>query len=123
MKDGKIFKMTTTTEHKVRYKRYGLLDFKIKNVKKESSVYQKLKNKKDLKNYFFISFKDKTNGITTYANRKHLEICIPKNSSILVNSNQSPPYSTYNEKYSCSLVLYKNTLSISIPTGVKKFHD
>ncbi|MET3046887.1 DUF1684 domain-containing protein [Flavobacterium covae] len=120
MKDGKIFKMTTTTEHKVRHKRCGLLDFK---VKKESSVYQKLKNKKDLKNYFFISFKDKKNGITTYANRKHLEICIPKNSSILVNSNQSPPYSTYNEKYSCSLVLYKNTLSISIPTGVKKFHD
>ncbi|MFK7032051.1 DUF1684 domain-containing protein [Flavobacterium oreochromis] len=124
--EGRIFEMTTTTDRRVKYKVYGVLRFEIDGVKEELFVYQNLElmRRKGFEDYLFLPFKDKTNGIMTYGGGRYLEMRIPKTQFVLLDFNQAyNPYCAYNEKYSCPLVPYENTLSVAIPAGVKKFHD
>ncbi|MGV7106440.1 DUF1684 domain-containing protein [Flavobacterium sp. U410] len=125
-KKEKSFKMKTSTSRTPMYIKYGELHFELEGKSMVLNVYKniELSKKPGFKDYLFLPFLDLTNGETTYAGGRYLDIVIPKSKEVILNFNKAyNPYCAYNHNYSCPLVPRENDLDIAIEAGVKKFHD
>lgn len=125
-KKEKSFKMKTSTSRTPMYIKYGELHFELEGKPMVLNVYKdiELSKKPGFKDYLFLPFLDLTNGETTYAGGRYLDIVIPKSKEVILNFNKAyNPYCAYNHDYSCPLVPRENDLDIAIEAGVKKFHD
>ena len=118
--------MKTSTSRTPMYIKYGELHFELEGKPMVLNVYMdiELSKKPGFKDYLFLPFLDLTNGETTYAGGRYLDIVIPKSKEVVLNFNKAyNPYCAYNHNYSCPLVPRENDLDIAIEAGVKKFHD
>ncbi|PZD79633.1 DUF1684 domain-containing protein [Mesonia sp. K7] len=122
--DALPFFMTTSTERKPLYRKYGEATFEIDGEKYTVEIYQnqRLKYDKKYKDHLFLPFNDLTNGVETYGGGRYLDLTIPKGKTIVLNFNKAyNPYCAYNEKYSCPIPPEANFLNFEIKAGVKAF--
>jgi uncharacterized protein (DUF1684 family) len=121
------FEMATTTDRKPLYKEYGVLQFILKGVDCQLTIYQSQDNLRDekYKNYLFLPFTDDTSGNESYGGGRYMDVMttdITKQKTVVLNFNNTyNPYCAYNEKYSCPLTPRKNHLNIEIKAGIKNF--
>ncbi|MEY3398477.1 MAG: hypothetical protein RL220_1071 [Bacteroidota bacterium] len=126
IKDGKEFKMKTTTTRTPVYVPYGTLKFKVRGKKCELTVYQnkEISAKPGYEDYLFLPFTDLTNGESTYGGGRYLDMRIGDLDKRVLDFNECyNPYCAYNPKYSCPVPPSENSLPLAIEAGVKKFHD
>lgn len=120
------FKMQTSTFRMPFYVKYGELYFNLKGQKLKLNVYQsqELSTSEEYKDYLFLPFTDKTNGITSYGGGRYVDLKIPEGSTITLDFNKAyNPYCAYSGRYSCPVPPSENNLDIAIPVGVKKYHE
>ena len=126
--DTPIFEMPTTTERLPLYRKYGIAHFSLNGEKLELSIYQnqKLMTSFEYADHLFLPFNDLTNGTTSYAGGRYIDLEIPINGSntIIIDFNKAyNPYCAYNHKYSCPIPPAENNLQVAIPTGVKAYGE
>jgi len=122
--NSKWFNMKTTTDEVSRERVYGTLNFKLKGKVYQLNIYQgeELMKTEGFEDYLFLPFLDNTNGYSTYAGGRYINLRIPKGDTIEVDFNSAyNPYCAYNEKYSCPIVPRINYLNLEVNAGVKAF--
>lgn len=117
----KTFKMKTTTERQPEYIKYGYITFKLEGREYKLNLYQniELSKKEAYKDYLFLPFTDLTNGKTTYAGGRFIDLKKPMGKKIIVDFNKAyNPYCAYNHKYSCPVPPPENFLNTEINAGI-----
>lgn len=118
------FKLKTTTDGFVDFRKFGNLIFSIKNSSFKLSVYENLEytDLEGYENYLFLPFLDKTNGYETYGGGRYLDLFLENENEIVIDFNRAyNPKCVYDENYSCPIVPRENFLKIRIEAGVKNF--
>lgn len=112
----------TNTEEVRRYFIFCALNFKLNGT--DLKLYAYVEDTNSVKT-LFIPFRDRSNGKTTYAAGRFLDIPYHGEKSVIeLDFNQAyNPYCHYSHDYSCPLVPFENTLPASIEAGEKKLHD
>lgn len=118
------FEMPTTTDRKPVYVKYGEAYFSIDGEEYKLNIYQnqELIKRPEYVDYLFIPFTDLTNGVSTYAGGRYLDMRIPDTNKIILDFNKAyNPYCAYNGKYSCPIPPAENHLNTEISAGVRDF--
>lgn len=118
------FQMSTTTERKPAYLKYGELYFRLKGKEYKLDLYQNLELTKNsqYKDYLFLPFTDLTNGSSSYSGGRYVDMRIPKTARIILDFNKTyNPYCAYNGKYSCPIPPANNHLDTTVEAGVKDY--
>lgn len=121
-KRQKAFEMKTTTDRKPLYKLYGIATFTLKGETFSLQIYQnqRLKQRKEYKDYLFLPFTDLTGGDGSYPGGRFIDLRIPKGKTIVIDFNKAyNPLCAYNHKYSCPIPPKENHLETRIEAGVK----
>jgi uncharacterized protein len=115
--------MKTTTGVDRTYLIAGELQFQIEGRDCRLTVFEPLPIKgKPHKSYWFIPFKDHTNGEISYGGGRYLELQAENlvDNTIEINFHKSyAPYCAYSEGYSCPIVPDENMLEVAILAGTK----
>lgn len=121
--DALPFAMPTTTSRTSTEVVYGLAEFEIRNTRVQLELYRNVSGEPETAtDDLFLPFLDATNGETSYAGGRYLDLPIPTSDSILIDFNKAyNPYCVYNKKYSCPIVPKVNTIPVAIEAGVKDF--
>jgi len=118
------FNMKTTTDRLSKERVFGILSFELQGQSFKLNVYQgeELMEEEGFKDYLFLPFIDNTNGTSTYAGGRYIDLRIPDGDTIEIDFNSAyNPYCAYNEKYSCPIVPRVNALDINVNAGIKVF--
>ncbi len=118
------FIMKTTTGREPLYVKYGEAHFTIQDTPFILNIYQNqgLKTQPEYEDYLFLPFTDLTNGNSTYAGGRFIDLKIPEGDTILIDFNMAyNPYCAYNDRYSCPIPPEENHLDIEVAVGVKRF--
>ncbi|SDR70518.1 DUF1684 domain-containing protein [Christiangramia echinicola] len=118
------FAMKTSTERLPIYVKYGELYFSLNGKDLKLNVYQNQDLVQDPKyfDYLFLPFTDLTNGDSTYAGGRYIDLRIPESNEVLIDFNKAyNPYCAYSGKYSCPVPPEENDLEVEIFAGVKSF--
>jgi uncharacterized protein len=122
-----FFKLMTSNNQPRDYRQYGLINFTLKGKEYSIPVYQSqgLMAKAEYVDYLFFPFTDLTNGVSTYAGGRYIDLRIPANSTVItIDFNTAyNAFCAYSDKYSCPVVPAKNNLDIEIPVGIKYKSD
>ena len=121
-----FFGMKTTTERITKERVFGILSFNIDNQPFELNVYQgESAGEEDVDaNYLFLPFLDESNGLTTYAGGRYIDLYAPVGDTLIIDFNQAyNPFCAYNDKYSCPIVPRENYIPLSVTAGVKSFKN
>ena len=124
IQNPKWFNMKTTTERLSRERIYAVVTFKLKEKTYKLNIYQgeENMNSDEYRDYLFLPFLDNTNGETSYAGGRYIDLRIPEGNTIEIDFNSAyNPLCAYNEKYSCPIVPRVNYLDLNIEAGVKAF--
>ncbi len=119
-----VFEMATNTARKPEYRIYGHVTFKIHDTLCKLTVYQNIKLKNDPRwgHVLFIPFRDLTNGVTTHAAGRYLDMEKPVSDSVILDFNTAyNPYCAYADRWSCPLVPPENRLPVAVRAGVKEY--
>jgi uncharacterized protein (DUF1684 family) len=119
--DTEWFNMRTTTNRLSKERVFGVLKFELKGQSFQLNVYQgeELMETEGFTDYLFLPFIDNTNGLTTYAGGRYIDLRIPEGNTIEIDFNKAyNPYCAYNEKFSCPLVPRVNYLDVMVEAGV-----
>lgn len=74
--------------------------------------------------YYFVPFKDATNGTETYGAGRFLDFDHLQNDSLILDFNYAyNPYCAYNDRYNCPIPPAENHLPIAIRAGEKRFKE
>jgi uncharacterized protein (DUF1684 family) len=120
--DSTFFAMQTNTSRLSRERVFGILFFNIKGIQVKLKIYQGAENlqTEGLEDYLLLPFLDSTNGLSTYAGGRYIDLRIPTGDSLFIDFNKAyNPYCAYNDKYSCPLVPRGNYIPTPIQAGVK----
>lgn len=120
----KPFYMATTNGRKSQYIKYGEAHFTIDGKPYKLNVYQSLSlmQKEEYKDYLFLPFTDDTNGETTYAGGRYIDLKLPAGNTLQIDFNRAyNPYCAYNHDYSCPIPPRDNYLETKIEAGVKTY--
>ena len=121
-----FFGMKTTTERITKERVFGILSFIIDNQPFELNVYQgESAGEEDVDtNYLFLPFLDESNGLTTYAGGRYIDLYAPVGDTLIIDFNQAyNPFCAYNDKYSCPIVPRENYIPLNVTAGVKSFKN
>lgn len=124
--DTEWFDMKTTTERLTKERIFGILTFELKDEAFQLNVYQgqELIEKEGFDDYLFLPFLDNTNGSSSYAGGRYIDLKIPKGDMIEIDFNSAyNPYCAYDDKYSCPIVPSANYLDVEVEAGVMAFVD
>lgn len=127
--DSPTFEMATTTDRKPLYRAYGILDFTLKGIPCQLTIYQSQDEKEEdpYQDYLFLPFTDDTSGNESYGGGRYMDVMISDeraDGTIVLNFNNTyNPYCAYNKKYSCPLTPRKNYLKLKVLAGVKDFKE
>jgi len=122
--DTEWFNMKTTTDRLSKERIFGILSFELQGQSFKLNVYQgeELMEEEGFKDYLFLPFIDNTNGTSTYAGGRYIDLRIPDGDTLEIDFNSAyNPYCAYNEKYSCPIVPRVNALDINVNAGIKVF--
>jgi uncharacterized protein (DUF1684 family) len=115
--------MKTTTARLAKYRRSGVATFILDGNELELVFYQNVKGAANplFKDYYFLPFKDNTNGEESYGGGRYIDLIIDEGSAdAQINFNVAyNPYCAYNDRYSCPIVPSENYINIEIKAGVK----
>lgn len=122
------FAMPTTTDRLPLYVKYGEAYFTLNGEEHKLNLYQNLHltNDPEYQDYLFLPFTDLTNGKSSYAGGRYVDMKIPVKGSdtIVIDFNKSyNPYCAYNGEYSCPIPPAENHLDLYVKAGVKKFKE
>ncbi|MBT3302299.1 MAG: DUF1684 domain-containing protein [Bacteroidetes bacterium] len=124
IKNGKEFKMKTSTDRLPVYYPYGKLKFSIDGNKYKLTLYKNANAKPEYADYLFLPFTDLTNDDDTYGGGRYLDMEIQDLENPVIDFNQCyNPYCAYNDRYSCPIPPEENFLNLRIEAGVKKFKN
>ena len=124
IQNPKWFNMKTTTDRLSRERIYAVVTFKLKEKTYKLNIYQgeENMNSEEYRDYLFLPFLDNTNGETSYAGGRYIDLRIPEGNTIEIDFNSAyNPLCAYNEKYSCPIVPRVNYLDLNVEAGVKAF--
>lgn len=119
------FEMTTTTDRKPIYQKYGMLTFTIDSKEYQLATYQSLdpKDSEEDKQYVSVPFTDSTSGNESYGGGRYVDLKLPLNPEVILDFNQAyNPYCAYSHRWSCVIPPKENNLDVAIRAGVKKYH-
>lgn len=123
--DAPVFNFPTTTKRIAKYNKYGIITFQIDGKDFELDIYKSSTPNPEYDHYLFLPFLDKTNGKTSYAGGRFVEIFTTdeqKDGTIIVDFNKAyNPYCAYSERYSCPITPRNNSLDIAIEAGVMAY--
>ncbi len=122
--DPVTFKMKTTTDRLPEYRTYARASFELQGKPFVLNLYQNVNfmDSGDLKDYLFLPFTDKTNGVSSYGGGRFIDLKIPKKDVITIDFNKAyNPYCAYNPKYSCPIPPSENHLGLFVEAGVKDY--
>lgn len=122
--ESEWFRMKTNTDRLSKERIYGVLTFEIEGTQYSLNVYQGEENMQTegFEDYLFLPFLDLTNGESTYAGGRYIDLRIPEGDSIEIDFNSAyNPYCAYNELFSCPIVPRQNLINTAIIAGVKDF--
>ncbi|WP_348714402.1 DUF1684 domain-containing protein [Tenacibaculum sp. 190130A14a] len=122
--DSPILNFPTTTERIVMYKKYGTVSFIIDGVTYELAIYKDEFPEKGYENHLFLPFLDKTNGETSYAGGRFIDVLTTdeKEGVLEIDFNHAyNPYCAYSDRYSCPITPRDNYLDIEIEAGVMAY--
>lgn len=120
------FIMQTTSGREPLYVKYGEAHFTLLDKEVVLEIYQNqgLLSQPEFKDYLFLPFTDLTNGDTSYAGGRFIDLRIPNSDTIHIDFNQAyNPYCAYNERYSCPIPPAQNHIDLKIPVGVRKYQN
>lgn len=120
-KRKKTIRFKTSTDRRPAYDIYGKVFFTIKGTEYSLNIYQShsLRDNEEFSHYLFLPFMDLTNGKTSYAGGRYIDLSIPESDTILLNFNMAyNPYCAYSTRYSCPVVPEENFINIEINAGV-----
>jgi len=118
------FELSTTTDRKPIYQKYGTLFFTLDNIACELPIYQNVDALKEGKylNHIFVPFTDLTTGGESYGGGRYVDLELPFSNEVVIDFNRAyNPYCAYNHKYSCAIPPEENHLNVAIKAGVKAF--
>lgn len=125
--DAKYFLMPTSSGKPKKFRKYGILKFKLSGKKLQLSVYQAdeeaLKKFPEYADLLFVPFRDRTTGSETYSVGRYIDIKEPKGGCVVLDFNiaYNPNCAYGSSRYSCPIPPKENTLPIAIRAGEKKF--
>lgn len=124
--DAQIFDMATHSGKLKKYRRYGILSFRLQGQLCTLEVYQGIELLKQpaLKDYLFIPFTDLTNYETTYGGGRYLDLRIGdiQHDKVWIDFNKCyNPYCAYVGGYSCPIPPDANKLQVAIPAGEMQY--
>ncbi len=122
--DSEWFNMKTTTGDFNVERIYGVVSFELNGETFQLNVYQ---NKEEIqsegsRDALFLPFLDDSNGNSTYAGGRYIDLRIPDGNTITIDFNTAyNPYCAYNDKYSCPIVPRSNYIATKVEAGIKDF--
>ena len=119
--EQEIVEMLTSTSELQKFYKYGYFTFNIDGNDHSLQLYKAV-DASGHDPYYFIPFKDLTNGSGTYPAGRYLDIPVTENDIITVDFNAAyNPYCAYSPYYSCPLPPMENHLKVRISTGEKDY--
>lgn len=119
--ESEPFLMPTTTDRQALEKVYGVVTFTLQGAEYSLPVYESADVHAERES-LFLPFTDATNGDTTYAGGRYIDLEYPRGDTLVIDFNRSyNPYCVYNKKFSCPLVPRENDLPIEVMAGIKMF--
>ena len=121
-KPDTIIMLTSKSNDKRRYLRYGFFTFTLGDSTYKLTAFKPLGVATTA---LFVPFGDATNDRSTYGAGRYLDIEeeVGTDEYILDFNAAYNPYCAYNHSYSCPLVPAENILKVSIKAGEKKFGE
>ena len=125
--EEKYFSMPTSSGKPKKFRKYGVLKFKLAGRALKLSVYQAdldvLATFPEYSDLLFIPFRDQTNGGESYGAGRYIDIKIPKSGRVMLDFNlaYNPNCAYGSDNYSCPIPPKENHLAIAIRAGEKKF--
>lgn len=122
-----IFEMTTTTDRKPLYIKYGTITFTLDGEEQKVPIYQNKDLDRDPQyiDYLFLPFTDKTSGKDSYGGGRYLDVLTtdekPDGTIVLDFNKAYNPSCAYGDGHSCPLTPIENTFSVEIVAGVKAY--
>ncbi len=117
-KEPAVVKLQTTTGEERPMLRAAKLVFTLKSVPCFLWAYAEPNGH----NFFFIPFKDATNGTSTYGGGRYLDLPIPRGDAMVIDFNLAyNPWCHYSHNYSCPLVPAENHLRTAVEAGEKTY--
>jgi len=112
--------MAMTKEKPSRFVRQGYVDFKLEGLSCRLYLYQQPTDDEHPE-HLFIPFTDLTNGKSTYAGGRYLDVKMnPEQRTIDMDFNLAyNPYCVYNSNYSCPIPPSKNNLNLEVLAAEK----
>jgi uncharacterized protein (DUF1684 family) len=126
--DSSGFTMPSTGKTQSRYYKYGTLYFTFNNQPFKLTVYQseRLLKTSAYKDYLFVPFTDRTNGIKTYGGGRYIDIFSSEiiNNKVMLDFNKAyNPYCAYASGYNCPIPPAENALRLDIEAGEMSFAE
>ena len=116
------FQMAYTNGESKTYFTYARLDFRLNGRSNSLYTYKNIDKQNKGANSLFIPFYDKTNGRTTYAGGRYIDVTKLEGDTTMLDFNQAyNPYCVYNKEYTCPIPPEANRLKIAVKAGEKQF--
>lgn len=123
--DGPVFNFPTTTNRIAVYRKYGDVFFTIHSKEFKLTIYKNEEPNPEYENYLFLPFLDNTNGKTSYAGGRFVDVLTTdeqEDGTIEIDFNKAyNPYCAYSDRYSCPITPRNNYLDIDINAGVMAY--
>ncbi len=115
---GQVFKFLTTGNIADTYQTIGKLHFTLQGTACVLEVYENQDLKNEGTQIYFIPFWDRTNGGTTYAGGRYIDMEPFEAEEVILDFNTAyQPYCFYNEAYSCPVPPATNKLAVEVAAG------
>ncbi len=116
-----VVEMLTSTSELRKFFKYGYFNFEIDSAEYSLQLYKPVENSGH-DPYYFVPFKDETNGTETYGAGRYLDIPVSGSDIITVDFNDAyNPYCAYSPYFSCPLPPAENHLQVEVKAGEKNY--
>ncbi|MEZ5013907.1 MAG: DUF1684 domain-containing protein [Chitinophagales bacterium] len=116
--DGKIFRIEASGNIADLFQKVAVLHFSLGGMEQELHVYMNVIMQDKGEDYFFIPFRDATNGNETYVAGRYLDMEVLEGDAVVLDFNYCyQPYCAYNHTYSCPIPPMENTLTVPVRAG------
>lgn len=121
-----VFQMPTYSGITRDYRKYATATFEHQKQLVTLYLYQNISliRQPQYRDYLFLPFKDDSNGNSTYAGGRYMDVRISnvKDGKISLNFNKAyNPYCAYNDGFNCPIPPNENHLVFKIPAGERNF--
>ena len=127
--DERYFQLPTSSGKTKKYKKFGVLKFRLNGKNYSLNVYQAdaevLAKYPEYKDLLFVPFKDATSGKATYGGGRYVDIKTPLGGKVILDFNlaYNPNCAYGSDRYSCPIPPKENFLQVEINAGEKSYRN